>query len=577
VGDLAGGLAPRDADGQRGGDRQHDVVRIAEGVRVAVDADVAVISGVVDERWLEILAVAGSASEPDPTGTRWSRDDLDRYLADADRRGRISIASRRSVSHADLPAEHPFAASGSTVMLVPLHSDDGDGGRDGELVGVLATIGYLDLDGLDDDAHELIGLYADQARLAVDLRDERRALVEHLRLTHASQSLVYESLEQSDLRSMLASVTEPLAGLMRAGGVWVCAELDPGAHDEGVSHPADLAPRLGAELGALVQPLIGRSWSDQLSVGEDEDPALGRVAALVGDERALLAAIGTDHDARGALLVLRGADAPPWSAPERDTLAGLGRRLGWVVQQLETRQRDRHLVAELREVDQYRRDLVASLTHDLKTPLTAIALNAELLESDRPAPNVQPVAAIRRSAERLASLVDDLLALARAEEGLGPSGEDAVDGRSPADAVTLVQEACRHAEVEAQLRGVRYVVDLPDTQPVAVDGSALARVYVNVVDNAVKFSHPDGEVRISLRTVDGQVELTCADDGVGIAETDQAAVFDMFRRGRDARGVPGSGVGLAISQRILARLGGTIELSSELGRGSTFVVRVPAR
>ena len=90
-----------------------------------------------------------------------------------------------------------------------------------------------------------------------------------------------------------------------------------------------------------------------------------------------------------------------------------------MVDQLETRRRDRHLVDELRELDQYRRDLVASLTHDLKTPLTAITLNAELLESDRrlAEAGVHPVAAIRRSAERLSNLVDDLLALARAEEG----------------------------------------------------------------------------------------------------------------------------------------------------------------
>jgi signal transduction histidine kinase len=191
------------------------------------------------------------------------------------------------------------------------------------------------------------------------------------------------------------------------------------------------------------------------------------------------------------------------------------------------------------------------------------------------------VAAIRRSAERLASLVDDLLALARAEEGLElPGGPGPVsDGAGGSDAVALVHDACRHAEVEAHQRGLRFVLDVPETLPIGVDGSALARVYVNVVDNAVKFSLPDGEVRISLRAVGGQVEMMCADDGVGISEADQATVFDMFRRARESgeRGVPGSGVGLAISQRIVTRLGGSIDLASKLGEGSTFVVRVPSR
>ena len=144
--------------------------------------------------------------------------------------------------------------------------------------------------------------------------------------------------------------------------------------------------------------------------------------------------------------------------------------------------------------------------------------------------------------------------------------------------MALVREACRHAEVEAHQRGLRFVLDLPETLPIGVDGSALARVYVNVVDNAVKFSLPDGEVRISLGAVGGQVEMMCADDGVGISEADQATVFDMFRQAREsgARGVPGSGVGLAISQRIITRLGGSIGLDSKLGEGSTFVVRVPS-
>jgi signal transduction histidine kinase len=106
---------------------------------------------------------------------------------------------------------------------------------------------------------------------------------------------------------------------------------------------------------------------------------------------------------------------------------------------------------------------------------------------------------------------------------------------------------------------------------------ALARVFVNLVANAVKFSLPDGQVRLALRQVGDVVELTCADDGIGIPEEDQGTVFDMFSRSRDplARGVPGNGMGLAISQRILARLGGSIEVKSVQGEGSTFIVRVP--
>ena len=132
------------------------------------------------------------------------------------------------------------------------------------------------------------------------------------------------------------------------------------------------------------------------------------------------------------------------------------------------------------------------------------------------------MAAIRRSAERLSTLVDDLLALARAEEGLGGEEDDTSDAT---DAVTLVREACRHAEVEAQQRGLRFALDLPETLMTAVDGSAWLACTSTWSSNAVKFSLPDGEVRISLRAV----RWSGRDDV-------------RRRRGRDLRGRPDDGL-----------------------------------
>ncbi len=549
MGDLAGGDAPPVQGGVRDPDDRDDVARIADAVRDAVDARTALISRVVDDEWLEVVAVSGHAAGADRAGHRWLRAELARDLDGAERHGRLHVASR------------PDAA----VLHAPLHT------QRGELVGVLSTVGPV---AADDLGRELVELYADQARLALDLLHEHHVLVEHLRLSAAAQSILYAALERPDVPELLESVAAPLAAMMRAGAAWTCTEVASGVYAEAASYPDDVGGRLGVDLCTLVEPMVDTCWSGDTTLSEEDSPLLGRIAGLAHQQRALLAAIGSGTTVRGALLVLRGEHEEPWAEYERDALAGLGRRLGSVVEQLENRRRDRHLVDELRELDQYRRDLVASLTHDLKTPLTAIALNAELLESDRrlAEAGVNPVAAIRRSAERLSGLVDDLLALARAEEG--GTGEE----RRDADAVALVREACRHAEVEAQPRGVRFVLDLPERLEVGVDGDALARVYVNVISNAAKFSLPDGEVRISLRAAGGSVEMTCADDGVGISEADQATVFDMFRRASNAHthGVPGSGVGLAISQRIVARLGGSIELASTPGEGSTFVVRVPA-
>ena len=130
--------------------------------------------------------------------------------------------------------------------------------------------------------------------------------------------------------------------------------------------------------------------------------------------------------------------------------------------------------------------------------------------------------------------------------------------------------------MEAEARGVRLAVDTTHEIRALVDAEALTRVYGNVIGNAVKYSLPDTDVAIRVAASDGFVEMVCEDHGVGIPEEQQATVFEMVRPDRaPAEGNRGAGIGLAISQRIVSRLGGRIELASAPGRGSTFTVRVP--
>ena len=233
--------------------------------------------------------------------------------------------------------------------------------------------------------------------------------------------------------------------------------------------------------------------------------------------------------------------------------------------------RDHETVEELQRLDEYRRDLVASITHDLKTPLTAIALNAELLESDKRLAEAgsYPVAAIRRSADRLADLVEDLLAMARVEE--------AADTVAEVDLVQMVRDACGHAETEATLRGVTFDLESPEHLWASVDPHALARVFANLVSNAVKFSLPRGKVTLRLAQIGDSVEFECTDKGIGITEDRLATLFDVAQRTPDSRTdeMPGSGIGLAICQRIVTRLGGDITVESKQAQGSTFTVRIP--
>jgi len=568
LGDQAAGAAYPSSgdDGSRPAEQLDDVARIAAAVRDVVEARATMVSRVVDSDWLEVLVVAGTPSRDDLVGHRWRRSAFEALLAEAEQRGRLHLTTRRAVSYVEVPEDGWDLPGLLGLLLAPLRNAHGD------LVGVLTTEGPVDTDPAPGVC-DLVELYVDQARLAIEALREHGVLAERLRLTDAGLSVLDDAVRADDVPAMLDAVAVGLSRMMRAAATWACAEVSPGVHAEAASYPDAVAERLGPEVCTLLEPLVEECRREGRALTQESSPLLGRLARVTGHEQALLVAVGAEDEARGALLLLRLDDDPPWTAAEGDAVRAVARRIGTVVTRLEGRRRDQQVVDELRQLDQYRRDLVASLTHDLKTPITAIALNTELLESDRRLEEAggHPVAAIRRSADRLAGLVDDLLALARTEEG-GLPGRVEVG-----DVSEILRGACRHAEVEAQLRGITFSVDMPEHLTAKVDVDALARVYANVVSNAVKFSLPDGQVRLTLRRDDDVVELVCSDDGIGITPEDQAAVFDMFRRSDDplVRVVPGTGVGLAISHRIVTRLGGRIDLESTPGEGSTFTVRVP--
>ena len=543
-----------------------DVERIARSVRDVAGARAAMVSRVVDDEWLEIIVVAGEPSRDDLVGTRWPRAGLERLLERAERLGRLHVTKRQAVTYVEVPEDDLPHAGEIGMLVAPLRTISG------ELVGVLATEGSVDLVDPPDGTCELVELYADQARLALHAMRDHEVLAERLRLSEATLTLFHECARQDDVTALLATVVAGLTDALRADGAWACLEIAPGVHADTAAYPDRVAEVLAADVCTLLDPLVDQCRSDGTSRTDATSPVLARIARATAHDHVLLAAIGHGDEPRGALLVLRSGDET-WNADENAALSGLGLRLGTLGQQLVGRLRVQQVAEQLRELDRHRRDLVASITHDLKTPLTAIALNTELLESDRGLAHASasPVSAIRRSAERLSGLVDDLLALARAEEG-------GLSGRSRSrDVAEIVRYACRLAEVEAQQRGITFAVDMPAQLVAHVDVDALARVYANVVSNAVKFSLTGGEVRLVLRRDGDVVELSCADDGIGIAPEDQATVFDMFRRSSDAEALalPGSGIGLAISQRIVTRLGGEIGLESTPGHGSTFTVRVP--
>ncbi|HTX55538.1 MAG TPA: HAMP domain-containing sensor histidine kinase [Candidatus Acidoferrales bacterium] len=226
--------------------------------------------------------------------------------------------------------------------------------------------------------------------------------------------------------------------------------------------------------------------------------------------------------------------------------------------------------AAVLQISQLKHDLVATLAHDIKGPLTSIVGFAELLEEGFLEGEEATDAArtIRTNAQRLATLANDMLALSRVEYGELEIADDRVDLLDVLRAA--VESVAAEREIETDI-GV-------DKAPVRGDAERLRQVFDNVLRNAIKYS-PGGEtVRIELRQKGGAFTVAVRDRGIGIPPEDVGKLFNRFARASNARKtkIAGTGVGLFIVKTIVERHGGTVGVQSVLGEGSTFTVSLPA-
>ena len=219
-------------------------------------------------------------------------------------------------------------------------------------------------------------------------------------------------------------------------------------------------------------------------------------------------------------------------------------------------------------------ELVATIAHDLLQPLAAIRGRAQLLQRQLQQP--QPATRLSEGLERIAQTatdmanqLDELVAASRAEMTL-------VLARSPTDLCALVRQAVSGAEQTTD----RHEFRCEFSQAAAVtgdwDGGRLSRVLNNLLSNAVKYSPGGGEIVVRVSSDSGWAIVMVEDHGLGIPAADLPHVFEPFHRGRNAvRSIGGAGIGLASVRQIVEAHGGSVEVSSRLGEGSTFIVRLP--
>jgi two-component system phosphate regulon sensor histidine kinase PhoR len=230
-----------------------------------------------------------------------------------------------------------------------------------------------------------------------------------------------------------------------------------------------------------------------------------------------------------------------------------------------------------RRLNALKSDFVANVSHELKTPLALVRMFGEMLQTGRVASEAKRqeyLDIIVAESERLSNLIENVLDFAKVERGRG--AYDFADG----DVGQVVARAVQVYRYRAEREGVALECEVEPKLCARIDERAIQLAVINLVDNALKYAAGSTVVRVSARRDGGAVAIRVADHGPGIPPEEQGRIFERFVRGSRASGetarVRGSGIGLALVKHIAESHGGKAWVESEVGRGATFVVRIPS-
>jgi two-component system sensor histidine kinase SenX3 len=230
-------------------------------------------------------------------------------------------------------------------------------------------------------------------------------------------------------------------------------------------------------------------------------------------------------------------------------------------------------ITEAKRLDEVRRDFIANISHELKTPIGAVGLLSEALQSAADDPDQVRRFATKMSAEaaRLAKITAEIIELSRLQAA------DALARPELIDVDHILAAAIDQSRVLAESSGIELVGARAKGLAVYGDEPLLIVAVHNLITNAIAYSSPGARVGVGARGVDGAVEIAVTDQGIGIADEDKERVFERFFRVDEARSrrTGGTGLGLAIVKHTVQNHGGEVKVWSQLGRGSTFTIRLP--
>ncbi len=234
-----------------------------------------------------------------------------------------------------------------------------------------------------------------------------------------------------------------------------------------------------------------------------------------------------------------------------------------------------HDITTLKTLERIRKDFVANVSHELKTPITSIKGFIETLKEGAaadPATAARFLTIVEKQTERMEAIIEDLLSLSRLEQGRGrPLAMERFDVESVcASSIDLVSD-------KAAKRGVKVRLSVPEGLSIRGNQSLIEQAILNLLDNAVKYSRDGGTVGLEVRAIGGCVEISVKDQGIGIPAKELPRIFERFYRVDRARSreLGGTGLGLAIVKHIALAHGGEVLVESTIGVGSTFTLKLP--
>ena len=231
------------------------------------------------------------------------------------------------------------------------------------------------------------------------------------------------------------------------------------------------------------------------------------------------------------------------------------------------------MAAQIESSEKLQNEFISSISHELRTPLTAIKGWSETLKDggvEDPQLLNRGLDVIGSETERLSGIVEELLDFSRMQKAKPSTATDMID------VYTEVQEAVFLLNDRAKKQGVTLTCTEQETlPPIQGNGDRLRQVFVNIIDNAIKYAKPNGSVHVDAAPITNGVQIVVSDNGIGISEEDLPFVTERFYRAANTQ--PGSGIGLAVAKDIVTAHGGTLLIESELDKGTVITITLPIK